>query len=116
MKGKLFSMMSREEQMEWAKDFSQWFSVDFPKIQHVKVQTLSMCVTVEHGLNLLSAFPYCRSFVSESLTVRDYHRRLTTILKYATKVSAEVRNLLNTEVDLNSPKLLTPHRDRKSVV
>ncbi len=110
----LFSAMSSAEREAWLKEYRKWLSADFPEVENTKISTAKVKTVFEQGLALLAAFPFCRSFVKESLAVKDYHRRMKVLRRYADKVTSEVQKDLNTAVDLNDPSLLVPRVGRPS--
>ncbi len=108
----LFSAMTSEQREAWLTEYSQWLSVDYPKVEDAKSLTSLVRTTAEKGLRLLAAFPYCRSFVRESLAVKDYHRRMKVMRRYVDKVTAEIQKDQMAVVDLTNPELLKPHVGR----
>lgn len=112
MANKLFSQMSEEERKSWAKDYRNWLSRVLPELMKARTMTTSFRNDFELGLSLLSAFPYCRSFVAESLRFKNYISRIKPLARYADKVTADAEKMLNTKMDLSDPALLVRHVGR----
>lgn len=112
MANKLFSQMSEEERQSWTKDYRNWLSRVLPELMKARTMTTSFRNDFELGLSLLSAFPYCRSFVAESLRFKNYISRIKPLARYADKVTADAEKMLNTKVDLSDPVLLVRHVGR----
>lgn len=112
MANKLFSQMSEEERQSWTKDYCNWQSRVLPELMKARTMTTSFRNDFELGLSLLSAFPYCRSFVAESLRFKNYISRIKPLARYADKVTADAEKMLNTKVDLSDPALLVRHVGR----
>lgn len=112
MEQKLFAKMPEDERQEWTEAYRHWLSHSLPELKKARTMTASLRDAFEQGLSLLSAFPYCRSFVAESLRFRNYASRIRPLARYADKVTADVEKMMNTKVDLSDPSLLVPHVGR----
>lgn len=111
MEQKIFSTLTPAEQQAWLEQYQAWLQ-KLPAIEKANVITSALRTDIEEGLNLMAAFSYCRSFVSESLRFKDYKYRLKLIRKYADKVTSDVQNLTKRNIDLTDPALLVPHVGR----
>lgn len=111
---KLFSTLSAEERQAWIADFQTWVASKFPALED------ALCAwssedreQMAHGLNLINAFPFCRSFVADSLMFQDYNRRVTAMRRCINQVLEEVKKEVSLQaIDLSDPKLLVRHRGR----
>ena len=112
MEQKLFAKMPEDERQEWTEAYRHWLSHSLPELKKARTMTTTLRDAFEQGLALLSAFPYCRSFVAESLRFRNYASRIRPLARYADKVTADVEKMMNTKVDLSDPALLVPHVGR----
>lgn len=111
---KLFSTFSSEERQAWIADFQTWVSSTFPSLEDGNCSwSIDDRKQMEHGLHLINAFPFCRSFVSDSLMFQDYNRRLAAMRRCVDQVMEEVKKDISIQaVDLTNPKLLVRHRGR----
>ena len=109
---KNFQQMSAKERTEWLTAYQEWLAKQLPAIEKASAITTSTRTDIERGLALLAAFPFCRAFVTESLRFKNYMNRIKLIRRYADKVTAEVKKVMNTTVDLSDPALLVPHVGR----
>lgn len=112
MEQKLFAAMTAAERQSWLTYFQSWVSETLPSVEKATTITSSLRTAIELGLSLLAAFPFCRSFVNESLRFKDYLYRLRLLRKYTDKVTEEVQKVMQTKVDLTDPALLVPHVGR----
>lgn len=117
MERKLFNQMSDAEQNAWLTDFQQWYASQLPQIEKGAGMSADMRKAFEHGLDLLSVYPYCRAFVKESLQFKDYGARKRLLRRYADKVAQEAQATIGfaKKVDLTDPKLLEPHVGRPTL-
>lgn len=114
MNTKNFSSLSPVEREEWLAAYQSWLSSRLPEIEKAPSITAAVRSDIEAGLELLSAFPFCRSFVAESLRFKNYASRLKLLRRYADKVTEQVQTQLKRNIDLTDPNLLTPHVGRPS--
>ena len=87
MNTKNFSSLSPAELEEWLAAYQSWLSSRLPAIEKAPAITAAVRSDIEAGLELLSAFPFCRSFVAESLRFKNYASRLKLLRRYADKVT-----------------------------
>ena len=105
-----FSAMPSEARKAWLADYQQWVSVQLPTI--VTVGDSEQVKAFERGLDLISAFSFCRSFVREVRSFHEYRGHVKHLRRLVDKVNAEVRQSASVAVDLNDPALLRPHVGR----
>ena len=105
-----FSTMPPEARKAWLADYQQWVSVQLPTI--VTVGDSEQVKAFERGLDLISAFSFCRSFVREVRSFHEYRGHVKHLRRLVDKVNAEVRKSASVAVDLNDPALLRPHVGR----
>ena len=101
--------MSSDERMVWLSEYQLWYADILPAIERA---SSPLVTDFEKGLLLISVFPYCRSFVNETLRFRDFAARRKSLRRYADKVTADAQMVLANRVDLTDPTLLTPHVGR----
>lgn len=110
MKVQNFSAMPPEGRKAWFADYKQWVSLQLPTI--VTVGDSEQVKAFERGLDLISAFSFCRSFVREVRSFHEYRGHVKHLRRLVEKVNVEVRKSASVAVDLNDPALLRPHVGR----
>lgn len=110
MKDPLFSQMTDEQRTEWLSDFQRFKVLEQPEIEAAKALTKTIRGYFEHGMNLIYAFSYARSFVDESRKFGDYIRRKDALLYHVRKVTNDAqKHFGSVKVDLSDPALLEKH-------
>ena len=104
--------MNEQERSAWTQAYRKFVSEDLPTIRDAKVSTTEMVEKMKKGLDLLTAFPFTRSFVSETRSFNSYFRVRNTFVRYCDKVTKDVQSTFGSTVDLTDEKLLTPHVGR----
>lgn len=110
MTGQNFSAMSPEDRKAWLSDYQQWVTEQLPTIS--TGGDSEQIKAFEHGLDLISAFSFCRSFVREVRSFREYRGHVKHLRRLVDKVNVEVQKQSTVAVDLNDPALLRPHVGR----
>lgn len=111
---KQFSQMSETERKVWLLEFQPWYAQSLPEIEKASGIGVDERKKIEQGLNLINVFPYCHSFVSESLRFKDYKSRKKVLRRFADIVAKDAQKQIGMDaiVDLTNPDLLKPHVGR----
>ena len=83
--------MNEQERSAWTQAYRKFVSEDLPTIRDAKVSTTEMVEKMKKGLDLLTAFPFTRSFVSETRSFNSYFRVRNTFVRYCDKVTKDVQ-------------------------
>lgn len=84
-------MMTPEEQLKWLTDFSSFTSEKLPLLCALGDAWESSSIKeMERGLQLISAFGYCRDFIEKTLLFRDFSRRIERMKYYTERIKKEI--------------------------
>lgn len=104
--------MTAAQRAAWTQAYREFVSAQLPTIRNAKQSSKELVEMMNKGLDLLTAFPFTRSFVSETRSFNSHFRVLTTFIRYCDKVTKEVQGTFGETVDLTDKSLLTPHVGR----
>lgn len=91
-----FKRMSPQEQNEWIAQFRSWTSSELTLLYGTgNAWNSESIATLERGLHLMTAFPFCRDFVADSFFFRDFSRRMNRIQYYIDKINKEITAALS---------------------
>ena len=86
-----FKRMSPQEQNEWVAQFRSWTNSELTLLYGMgNAWNSESIATLERGLHLMTAFPFCRDFVADSFFFRDFSRRMNRIQYYIDKINKEI--------------------------
>ncbi len=106
-----FSDLELPERQEWIARYQQWL-VDFAIIENNPQKTKDLSAVFNNGLELISAFQYCRNFVSETKRAKDYRRRINLMRRFVNRINADLQKLGSSFFDPTSKEFLTSHVGR----
>ena len=111
---KQFRVMGDEERKAYIVRFQKWVAVVLPSINNATTKTEKFTTEFEEGLELMSAFAYCRNFISESMRFKTYLRDRKQMMRYVEKIKQDIKTIVGNDafVDLSNPDLLKPHVGR----
>lgn len=104
--------MTAAQRAAWTQAYREFVSAQLPTIRNAKQSSKELVEMMNKGLDLLTAFPFTRSFVSETRSFNSHFRVRTTFIRYCDKVTKEVQGTFGETVDLTDKSLLTPHVGR----
>lgn len=104
--------MTAAQRAAWTQTYREFVSAQLPTIRNAKQSSKELVEMMNKGLDLLTAFPFTRSFVSETRSFNSHFRVRTTFIRYCDKVTKEVQGTFGETVDLTDKSLLTPHVGR----
>ena len=104
--------MTAARRAAWTQAYREFVSAQLPTIRNAKQSSKELVEMMNKGLDLLTAFPFTRSFVSETRSFNSHFRVRTTFIRYCDKVTKEVQGTFGETVDLTDKSLLTPHVGR----
>lgn len=104
--------MTAAQRAAWTQAYRDFVSAQLPTIRNAKQSSKELVEMMNKGLDLLTAFPFTRSFVSETRSFNSHFRVRTTFIRYCDKVTKEVQGTFGETVDLTDKSLLTPHVGR----
>lgn len=104
--------MTAAQRAAWTQAYREFVSAQLPTIRNAKQSSKELVEMMNKGLDLLTAFPFTRSFVSETRSFNSHFRVRTTFIRYCEKVTKEVQGTFGETVDLTDKSLLTPHVGR----
>lgn len=104
--------MTAAQRAAWTQAYREFVSAQLPTIRNAKQSSKELVEIMNKGLDLLTAFPFTRSFVSETRSFNSHFRVRTTFIRYCDKVTKEVQGTFGETVDLTDKSLLTPHVGR----
>ena len=104
--------MTAAQRTAWTQAYREFVSAQLPTIRNAKQSSKELVEMMNKGLDLLTAFPFTRSFVSETRSFNSHFRVRTTFIRYCDKVTKEVQGTFGETVDLTDKSLLTPHVGR----
>ena len=104
--------MTAAQRAAWTQAYREFVSAQLPTIRNAKQSSKELVEMMNKGLDLLTAFPFTRSFVSETRSFNSHFRVRTTFIRYCDKVTKEVQGPFGETVDLTDKSLLTPHVGR----
>lgn len=104
--------MTAAQRAAWTQAYREFVSAQLPTIRNAKQSSKDLVEMMNKGLDLLTAFPFTRSFVSETRSFNSHFRVRTTFIRYCDKVTKEVQGTFGETVDLTDKSLLTPHVGR----
>ena len=104
--------MTAAQRAAWTQAYREFVSAQLPAIRNAKQSSKELVEMMNKGLDLLTAFPFTRSFVSETRSFNSHFRVRTTFIRYCDKVTKEVQGTFGETVDLTDKSLLTPHVGR----
>ena len=104
--------MTAAQRAAWTQAYREFVSAQLPTIRNAKQSSKELVEMMNKGLDLLTAFPFTRSFVSETRSFNSHFRVRTTFIRYCDKVTKEVQGAFGETVDLTDKSLLTPHVGR----
>ena len=104
--------MTAVQRAAWTQAYREFVSAQLPTIRNAKQSSKELVEMMNKGLDLLTAFPFTRSFVSETRSFNSHFRVRTTFIRYCDKVTKEVQGTFGETVDLTDNLLLTPHVGR----
>ena len=104
--------MTAVQRAAWTQAYREFVSAQLPTIRNAKQSSKELVEMMNKGLDLLTAFPFTRSFVSETRSFNSHFRVRTTFIRYCDKVTKEVQGTFGETVDLTDKSLLTPHVGR----
>jgi hypothetical protein len=96
-----FRTMTQDEVLSYTATLQTWINEEYSILSLPGITwSASNRVSMERGLELISAFGYTRSFVQTSLLFKDYGRRIARMKVYLDKIVAE---LADVNGDLSTP-------------
>ena len=104
--------MTAAQRAAWTQAYREFVSAQLPTIRNAKQSSKELVEMMNKGLDLLTAFPFTRSFVSETRSFNSHFRVRATFIRYCDKVTKEVQGTFGETVDLTDKSLLTPHVGR----
>ena len=104
--------MTAAQRAAWTQAYREFVSAQLPTIRNAKQSSKELVEMMNKGLDLLTAFPFTRSFVSETRSFNSHFRVRTTFIRYCDKVTKVGQVTFGETVDLTDKSLLTPHVGR----
>lgn len=93
---KNFKSLNDQEREKWLVEFRCWL----PELSKAERGEVPAEPVFRIGLPLLCSFSYCKAFAAETLRVKDYSRRFTTLRRLTEKVVADIKSISGESVNV----------------
>lgn len=105
---KNFKSLNDQEREKWLVEFRCWL----PELSKAERGEVPAEPVFRIGLPLLCSFPYCKAFAAETLRVKDYSRRFSTLRRLTEKVVADIKSISGQSVSLQGELPFKKHVGR----